>query len=200
MIKIGLTGSIGMGKSETAKIFSNLGIPVYDADASVHKLYKPGNKGALAVRNLFPEAINKDGSVNRKILGDKVVGNTSNIKKLEKAIHPLLVIDRQFFFERYKKSKAIVLDIPLLYETGGEKNVDYIVVVSTSKKLQKKRVLKRSDMTEEKFNKILNSQIPNKKKCEMADFVVDTSISIDDAEKQVLNILKKLELKWEKLY
>ena len=78
MIKIGLTGSIGMGKSETAKIFSNLGIPVYDADASVHKLYKPGNKGALAVRNLFPEAINKDGSVNRKILGDKVVGNTPN--------------------------------------------------------------------------------------------------------------------------
>ena len=102
MIKIGLTGSIGMGKSETAKIFSNLGIPVYDADASVHKLYKPGNKGALAVRSLFPEAINKDGSVNRKILGDKVVGNTPNIKKLEKAIHPLLVIDRQFFFEKYK--------------------------------------------------------------------------------------------------
>ena len=195
MIKIGLTGSIGMGKSETAKIFSNLGIPVYDADAAIHKLYKSGNKGALAVKILFPEAINKDGSVNRKVLGDKVIGNNTSIKKLERVIHPLLVTDRELFFKKYKESKAVVLDIPLLYETGGEKNVDYVVVVSTSKKLQKQRVLKRPNMTEEKLDEILNSQILNETKCEMADFIVDTSISIDDAKKQVLNVLKILELK-----
>ncbi|MEC8019948.1 MAG: dephospho-CoA kinase [Pseudomonadota bacterium] len=193
MIKIGLTGSIGMGKSETAKIFNGLGVPVYDADASVHKLYEAGNKGALAVKNLYPEAISKDGSVDREVLGGIVVGNKNKIKKLEEIIHPLLQEDRTIFFEKNINEKVVILDIPLLYETNGEKHVDYVIVVSTSEKIQRERVLKRPDMTDDKFNKILISQIPNTIKCQKADFIIDTSISIDDAEKQALNILEEIE-------
>lgn len=193
MIKIGLTGSIGMGKSETARIFSSLGIPVYDADASVHKLYESGNIGALAIKKIFPEAISDDGSVDRKILGGIVVGNKTNIKKLEDIIHPLLKNDRLDFFEKNINEKIVVLDIPLLFETKGESQVDYVVVVSTSDNIQKQRVLERPDMTEDKFEKILLSQMPNEVKCQKADFIIDTSISIDDAKKQVLNILKKIE-------
>tara|TARA_B100001079_G_scaffold31337_1_gene23681 strand:- start:1456 stop:2040 length:585 start_codon:yes stop_codon:yes gene_type:complete len=193
MIKIGLTGSIGMGKSETARIFSGLGIPVYDADASVHKLYEPGKTGAIAIKKIFPEAISDDGSVDRKILGGIVVGNKTNIKKLEDIIHPLLKNDRLDFFEKNINEKIVVLDIPLLFETKGESQVDYVVVVSTSDNIQKQRVLERPDMTEDKFEKILLSQMPNEAKCKKADFIIDTSISIDDAKKQVLNILKKIE-------
>lgn len=193
MIKIGLTGSIGMGKSETARIFSGLGIPVYDADASVHKLYESGKAGAIAIKKIFPEAISDDGSVDRKILGGIVVGNKTNIKKLEDIIHPLLKNDRLDFFEKNINEKIVVLDIPLLFETKGESQVDYVVVVSTSDNIQKQRVLERPDMTEDKFEKILLSQMPNEAKCKKADFIIDTSISIDDAKKQVLNILKKIE-------
>ena len=193
MIKIGLTGSIGMGKSETARIFSGLGIPVYDADASVHKLYESGKTGAIAIKKIFPEAISDDGSVDRKILGGIVVGNKTNIKKLEDTIHPLLKNDRLDFFEKNINEKIVVLDIPLLFETKGESQVDYVVVVSTSDNIQKQRVLERPDMTEDKFEKILLSQMPNEAKCKKADFIIDTSISIDDAKKQVLNILKKIE-------
>ena len=192
MIIIGLTGSIGMGKTETARIFSNLGIPVYDADASVHKIYESGNIGALAIKKLFPEAISADGSVDRKILSSIVVGNKTNIKKLEEIIHPLLKKDRLVFFEKNKNKKIVVLDIPLLFETKGESQVDYVVVVSTSKNIQKQRVLARSNMTEDKFEKLLLSQMPNEIKCQKADFVIDTSISIDDAKKQVLNMLEKI--------
>tara|TARA_B100001059_G_scaffold69469_1_gene66558 strand:+ start:131 stop:715 length:585 start_codon:yes stop_codon:yes gene_type:complete len=193
MIKIGLTGSIGMGKSETARIFSGLGIPVYDADASVHKLYESGKTGAIAIKKIFPEAISDDGSVDRKILGGIVVGNKTNIKKLEDIIHPLLKNDRLDFLGKNINEKIVVLDIPLLFETKGESQVDYVVVVSTSDNIQKQRVLERPDMTEDKFEKILLSQMPNEAKCKKADFIIDTSISIDDAKKQVLNILKKIE-------
>ena len=182
-----------MGKSETARIFSSLGIPVYDADASVHKLYESGNTGALAIKKIFPEAILGDGSVDRKILGGIVVGNKTNIKKLEDTIHPLLKNDRLDFFEKNINEKIVVLDIPLLFETKGESQVDYVVVVSTSDNIQKQRVLERPDMTEDKFEKISLSQMPNEAKCKKADFIIDTSISIDDAKKQVLNILKKIE-------
>ena len=192
MIKIGLTGSIGMGKTETAKIFNSLKIPVYDADASVHKIYESGNIGALAIKDIFPEAISADGSVDREILGSIVVGNKTNIKKLEEIIHPLLKEDRIDFFKKNINEKIVVLDIPLLLETNGESQVDYVVVVSTSENIQKQRVLKRPNMTEDKFEKILLSQMPNDIKCQKADFIIDTSISIDDAKKQVLNILKKI--------
>jgi len=159
----------------------------------VHKIYESGNIGALAIKKLFPEAISADGSVDRKILSSIVVGNKTNIKKLEEIIHPLLKEDRLVFFEKNKNKKIVVLDIPLLLETKGESQVDYVVVVSTSKNIQKQRVLARSNMTEDKFEKLLLSQMPNEIKCQKADFVIDTSISIDDAKKQVLNMLKKIE-------
>lgn len=193
MIKIGLTGSIGMGKSETAKIFLSLGLPVYDADEAVHRLYKKGNKGSEAVKLLFPNTITTEGDVNRVLLGEAVVGNSENLKKLETVIHPLVADDRSYFFEKNINAKIVVLDIPLLFETGGDKFVDHTVVVSTSKNIQKKRVLARPNMTEEKFKKILSKQIPNEEKCKRADFVIDTSISIDDARKQVKNVIVKLE-------
>ena len=192
MIKIGLTGSIGMGKSETAKIFQELGFPVYDADASVHKLYGKDQKGAMAVKKIFPGALSPEGSVDRKILSDTVVGDKNKLKILESIIHPLLVEDRELFFEKNKSLKAVVLDIPLLFETGGDINVDYTVVVFTSYEIQKKRVLGRENMSEEKFKKIISLQLPSSDKCAKADFIIDTSISIDDAKKQVKNIILSL--------
>ena len=192
MIKVGLTGSIGMGKTATAKLFLKLGVPVYDADASVHKLYQNGQEGSIKIQTLFPNVISKTGDVDRELLSKEVVGNKEKIKNLESIVHPLLIDSRKLFLKKNKDSKLCVFDIPLLFETGGEKSVDLTVVVSTSYEIQKKRVLLRKNMTEEKFEKILSLQIPNEEKCKKADFIIDTSINIDDAEKQVKNIIMSL--------
>ena len=192
MIKIGLTGSIGMGKTETGKMFSELGFPLYDADAAVHKLYGTGQKGSEKIKEKFPNSINPDGSVNRKSLSTDVLGDPENIKSLESIIHPLVGEDRKGFFDENAKAKAVVLDIPLLFETGGEKFVDYIVVVDAPREIQEERVLSRPNMTKEKFEKIITQQIPNHEKKKKADFIVDTSISIEDARNQVANIVKKI--------
>ena len=193
MIKIGLTGSIGMGKTETGKIFSQFGLPVYNADNAVHRLYAPGQKGAEKIKEIFPGAINPDGSVNRENLSKEVLGDTEKIKILEGIIHPLVGEDREIFFLENSDSRAVVLDIPLLFETGGENFVDIIVVVDAPKDIQEKRVLSRTNMTKEKFEKIVAEQIPNEVKKEKADFVVDTSISIKDATRQVEAIVKKIK-------
>ena len=192
MIKIGLTGSIGMGKTATGKIFSELGLPLYDADAAVHKLYGAGQKGSEKIKEKFPNSINPDGSVNRKSLSTEVLGDPEKIKSLENIIHPLVGEDRKVFFDENAKAKAVVLDIPLLFETGGEKFVDYIVVVDAPREIQEERVLSRPNMTKEKFEKIITQQIPNHEKKKKADFIVDTSISIEDARNQVANIVKKI--------
>ena len=192
MIKIGLTGSIGMGKTETGKMFSELGFPLYDADAAVHKLYGPGQKGSEKIKEKFPNSINPDGSVNRESLSTEVLGDPEKIKSLENIIHPLVGEDRKVFFDENAKAKAVVLDIPLLFETGGEKFVDYIVVVDAPREIQEERVLSRPNMTKEKFEKIITQQIPNHEKKKKADFIVDTSISIEDARNQVANIVKKI--------
>ena len=192
MLKIGLTGSIGMGKTETGKIFSELGLPLYDADAAVHKLYGPGQKGSEKIKAKFPNSINPDGSVNRESLSTEVLGDPEKIKSLENIIHPLVGEDRKVFFDENAKAKAVVLDIPLLFETGGEKFVDYIVVVDAPREIQEERVLSRPNMTKEKFAKIITQQIPNHEKKKKADFIVDTSISIEDARNQVANIVKKI--------
>ena len=192
MLKIGLTGSIGMGKTATGKIFSELGLPVYDADAAVHKLYGAGQKGSEKIKEKFPNSINPDGSVNRKSLSTEVLGDPEKIKSLENIIHPLVGEDRKVFFDENAKAKAVVLDIPLLFETGGEKFVDYIVVVDAPREIQEERVLSRPNMTKEKFEKIITQQIPNHEKKKKADFIVDTSISIEDARNQVANIVKKI--------
>ena len=192
MLKIGLTGSIGMGKTTTGKIFSELGLPLYDADAAVHKLYGAGQKGSEKIKEKFPNSINPDGSVNRESLSTEVLGDPEKIKSLENIIHPLVGEDRKVFFDENAKAKAVVLDIPLLFETGGEKFVDYIVVVDAPREIQEERVLSRPNMTKEKFEKIITQQIPNHEKKKKADFIVDTSISIEDARNQVANIVKKI--------
>jgi len=193
MIKIGLTGSIGMGKTETGKIFSELGFPIYNADDVVHKLYEPGQKGAEKIKEVFPDSINSDGSVNRESLSAEVLGNVEKIRVLESIIHPLVGEDREIFFEENVDSPAVVLDIPLLFETGGEKFVDIVVVVDAPADIQEERVLSRPNMTKEKLEKIIAEQIPNDIKKEKADFVVDTSVSIEDAKLQVIKILKKIK-------
>ena len=193
MIKIGLTGSIGMGKTETGKIFSEFGFPLYNADNAVHRLYTPGQKGAEKIKEIFPAAINPDGSVNRENLSKEVLGDTEKIKILEGIIHPLVGEDREVFFLENSDSHAVVLDIPLLFETGGEKFVDIVVVVDAPIDIQEKRVLSRPNMTKEKFEKIVAEQIPNRVKKEKADFVVDTSISLEDATRQVGEIVKKIK-------
>ena len=193
MIKIGLTGSIGMGKTETGKIFSELGFPVYNADDAVHKLYGPGQKGSEKIKEIFPNSINPDGSVNREILSAEVLGDVDKIRALESIIHPLVGEDREIFFKKNADSPAIILDIPLLFETGGEKFVDLVIVVDAPQYIQEERVLSRPNMTKEKFEKIIAEQIPNDVKKKKADFIVDTSISIEDARKQVENIIRKIK-------
>ncbi len=193
MIKIGLTGSIGMGKTETGKIFSEFGFPLYNADNAVHRLYTPGQKGAEKIKETFPAAINPDGSVNRENLSKEVLGDTEKIKILEGIIHPLVGEDREIFFLENSNAHAVVLDIPLLFETGGEKYVDIIVVVDVPKDIQEKRVLSRTNMTKEKFEKIIAEQMPNDLKKEKADFVVNTSTGIEDARRQVGEIVKKIK-------
>lgn len=193
MIKIGLTGSIGMGKTETGKIFSELGFPVYNADDAVHKLYGPGQKGSEKIKEIFPDSINPDGSVNREILSAEVLGDVDKIRALESIIHPLVGEDREIFFKKNSDSPAIILDIPLLFETGGEKFVDLVIVVDAPQDIQEERVLSRPNMTKEKFEKIIAEQIPNDVKKKKADFIVDTSISIEDARIQVENIIRKIK-------
>ena len=193
MIKIGLTGSIGMGKTETGKIFSEFGFPLYNADNAVHRLYTPGQKGAEKIKETFPAAINPDGSVNREKLSKEVLGDKEKIKILEGIIHPLVGEDREIFFLENSNAHAVVLDIPLLFETGGEKYVDIIVVVDVPKDIQEKRVLSRTNMTKEKFEKIIAEQMPNELKKEKADFVVNTSTGIEDARRQVGEIVKKIK-------
>ena len=192
MITIGLTGSIGMGKTETSKIFLSYGIPVYDADKAVHNLYGPNKKGSLAIKNIFPNCINEDGSVNREILSKEVLDNKEKIKSLEQIIHPLVAEDRKIFFYENRNAKIIILDIPLLFETGAQKDVDYIIVVDAPDTVQKERVMARPNMTEEKFHKIISQQIPNHVKKQKADFIIDTSVSINHAKTQVKNIIEKI--------
>lgn len=192
MITIGLTGSIGMGKTETSKIFLSYGIPVYDADKAVHNLYGPNKKGSLAIKNIFPNCINEDGSVNRDILSKEVLGDKEKIKSLEQIIHPLVAEDRKIFFYENRNAKIIILDIPLLFETGGHKDVDFVIVVDAPDAVQKERVMARPNMTEKKFRKIISQQIPNHVKKDKADFIIDTSVSISNAKTQVKNIIEKI--------
>ena len=175
MIIIGLTGSIGMGKSTTADMFRQEGVPVHDADASVHKLYE--GKAAPLIEAAFP-GTTFNGKVDRRKLGKKVIGNPQAMITLEKLVHPLVAERRNDFLAKMELSGATmsVLDIPLLFETGGDQLCDVIVVVTAPPEEQKRRVLAREGMDEKKFEKILASQMPDAEKRARADFVVDTSL------------------------
>jgi dephospho-CoA kinase len=188
---LGLTGSIGMGKSTTAKLFAEAGVPVYDADAAVHRLYE--GEAAPAIEAAFP-GTTMGGKVDRAKLSARVVHDPVAIKQLEQIVHPMLGASRQKFFADAESAKApvVVLDIPLLFETGGEKRVDAIVVVSTSPELQRERVLARGTMDEAKLDAIIAKQMPDAEKRKRADFVVDTSHGLEPVRAQITHILDEV--------
>ncbi|MBR0819206.1 dephospho-CoA kinase [Bradyrhizobium liaoningense] len=188
---LGLTGSIGMGKSTTAKLFAEAGVPVYDADAAVHQLYE--GEAAPAIEAAFP-GTTANGKVDRPKLSARVVHDPAAIKQLEQIVHPMLGASRQKFFADAEAAAApvVVLDIPLLFETGGEKRVDAVVVVSTSPELQRKRVLERGTMDEAKLDAIIAKQTPDAEKRKRADFVVDTSHGLEPVRAQITHILAEV--------
>lgn len=190
MIILGLTGSIGMGKSTTAKLFAEAGVPVYDADAAVHKLYE--GEAAPAIEAAFP-GTTVNGKVDRARLSAKVVHDPAAMKQLEQIVHPMLGASRQKFFENAERSGApvVVVDVPLLYETGGEKRVDAVVVVTTTLEIQRERILARGTMTNEALDSILARQLPDAEKRKRADFVVDTSHGLDPVRARLRDILEQ---------
>jgi dephospho-CoA kinase len=188
MFIIGLTGSVGMGKSTTARLFAEQGVPVHDADAVVHRLYE--GEAVAAIEAAFPGATT-GGKVDRSRLAVLVLDDPSALKRLEVIVHPLVQAAEQELLARAQArgEKVAVLDIPLLFETGGDQRVDAVVVVSAPTEMQQARVLARPGMTWEKLEAILRKQMPDEEKRRRADFVVDTSRGIDDARDQVRAIL-----------
>jgi dephospho-CoA kinase len=191
MLILGLTGSIGMGKSTTAKLFVEAGVPVYDADAAVHKIYE--GEAAPAVEAAFP-GTTVDGKVDRAKLSAKVVHDPAAIKQLEQIVHPMLGASRQKFLAEAERSgtPVVVMDIPLLFETGGEKRVDAVVVVTTTPENQRQRTLARGAMTNEALDSILARQLPDAEKRKRADFVVDTSHGLDPVRAAIRDILAEV--------
>lgn len=194
MLLVGLTGSIGMGKSETAKMFARLGVPVYDADSAVHTLYDKGGDAVAPIAAVFPDAV-RDGAVDRTRLSALVVGKPESLARLEAIVHPLVHAEQARWLDARAAEghSMVVLDIPLLLEGGGRARVDVIVVVSAPADLQRARVLARPGMTPEKFDAILLKQMPDDVKRTHADFVVDTSQGLDHAFAQVQKIVDVLK-------
>ena len=171
--RLGLTGSIAMGKSTTAAMFAAEGVPVWDADATVHRLYGPGQPAALAIAILFPQAVAPDGSVSRPALRAMIAADATVLDRLNAAIHPLVAADRAAFLAA-TTADVVLLDIPLLYETGAETQCDAVAVVSTTAENQRERVLSRG-MTEDDFHMILSRQMPDIEKRARADYLIDTT-------------------------
>lgn len=190
MLIIGLTGSIGMGKSTTAKMFREAGVPVYDADAAVADLYETGGAAVAPLEEAFP-GVTKDGAVDREALRQRVLGNDQAMSKLNSIVHPLVGADRVHFFKDAERAGAdmVVLDIPLLYETGGDANMDAVVVVSAPPEQQRERVLARPGMTPDRLDAILSRQMHDAEKRARAHFVVDTGRGLEPAREQVAEII-----------
>lgn len=193
MFVLGLTGSLGMGKSATAKMFAEEGVPVHDADAAVHRLYEA--EAAPLIEAAFPGTTG-GGKVDREKLAQRVLGDPAAIKKLEAIVHPLVRnSEEKFLVEAARKGAAVaVLDIPLLFETGGDDRCDAVIVVSAPSDVQRARVFERSGMTEQKFAAILAQQMSDAEKRKRADFVVDTSEGFDAARAQVRDILARIAI------
>jgi dephospho-CoA kinase len=191
---VGLTGSIGMGKTTTSFMFKDLGVRVWDADSAVHRLYGTAGKGGAALLPIFPDVVREDGSVDRDALSQHVIGNPLALKQLETIIHPLVGQDRADFLHQARQDGAamVLLDVPLLFETGGNAFVDQLIVVSCDHALQRTRVLARSGMTEEKFASILSRQTPDADKRAQADFVITTDDGLDHTRKQVLEVYNQI--------
>lgn len=188
---LGLTGSIGMGKSTVAAMFRDLGVPVFDADAAVHELQGPGGMLLPAIEAAFPGTTGPLG-VDRQKLGAAVFGDPAALKRLEAIVHPAVAAMRTTFLQDQATQPLIVFDIPLLYEKGTAAQVDAVVVVSAAPEAQRQRVLARPGMTEEKFAQILALQVPDTEKVRRADYVIDTSSSLAETRQAVTNLVRKL--------
>ena len=188
MIRLGLTGSIGMGKSTVAKMFAEEGVPVFDADAAVHRLQGPEGALVAKIEESFPGTTGA-GGVNRGALAERVLGEPAALRRLEALIHPAVAREREAFLTANAAAPVAVLDIPLLFEAGGSEQVDKIVVVSAPAEVQRERVLGRPGMTPEKLARILERQLPDEEKRARADFVVDTSGPLEDTRRAVRRIL-----------
>ncbi|MEZ6022757.1 MAG: dephospho-CoA kinase [Hyphomonadaceae bacterium] len=193
MILVGLTGSIGMGKSTVGQMFAEEGAPLFDADAAVHALYAKGGAAVAPVEAAFP-GVMRDGAIDRAELSKRVVGDADAMKRLEAIVHPLVAQTRVDFLAEAAADGAdvVVLDIPLLFEGGGRGALDKVVVVSAPAAVQRARVLARPGMTAEKFEALLARQTPDAEKRAQADFVIDTSGSLDDSRAQVRAVLDAL--------
>ncbi|SMD10286.1 dephospho-CoA kinase [Fulvimarina manganoxydans] len=192
MIRLGLTGSIGMGKSTTAEMFVAEGIPIHSADAAVHRLY--AGRAAPLIEDAFPGVV-ENGVVDRARLSERVLGDKTALKRLEAIIHPLVREEEERFVAEAEAggSWLVVLDIPLLYETGAEARCDKVLVVTAAPDIQQARVLARPGMTAEKFEAILRSQVPDAEKRRRADFLVETGSGIEPARMRVRQIIAELQ-------
>lgn len=189
--KLGLTGSIGMGKSTVAAMFADLGVPVFDADAAVHRLQGKGGRLVAAIEAAFPDTTGPEG-VNRTALGETVLGKPELLKRLEAIVHPAVGEERAAFLAQHAAAPLVVFDVPLLFETGGEARVDKIAVVSAPAAVQRSRVLARPGMTEARFEAILARQTPDAEKRARADYVIDTGGSLAATRQRVAEIVADL--------
>lgn len=190
---VGLTGSIGMGKSTVAGMLRDLGVPVFDADATVHELYAKGGAGAAAISEVWPDAV-VDGAVDRARLSARLMGNPDAFARLNAIVHPL-VREREIGFRAAAEAagaKLFVVDVPLLFETGGRDRFDTILVVSAPADVQRARVLARPGMSPEKFAMILGKQVPDAEKRAGADHVIDTGVGLDETRAQVQRLVEEL--------
>ena len=189
MFKLGLTGSIGMGKSATAAMFRQAGVPVHDADEVVHALYR--GRAVLLIEAAFPGTV-IDGFVDRAALSKVLFEDESRLRALERIVHPLVREERETFLRANAHAPAVILDIPLLFETGGERDTDAVALVTAPKSVQRERVLARPAMTEEKFQAILAKQMPDSEKRRRAHFLIETGFGFAHAERRVRAVLRAI--------
>ncbi len=200
-VLVGLTGSIGMGKSTTARLFNQEGCPVWDADAAVHRLYAPGGAAVAPLAEVFPEAVD-EGGISRARLKSIITADPSALARIESIVHPLVARDRANFVQNHRtnltdltqSNPILVLDIPLLFETGADKGMDYTVVVSAPAEVQRTRVLERGTMTPEQFENIMQKQMPDAEKRARADYVITTD-TLESARAQVQSVLRDIRQK-----
>jgi dephospho-CoA kinase len=195
MIVLGLTGSIGMGKSTAAAVIRRLGVLLYDADAEIHKMLGPGGAAVAAVEAAFPGVRGEDGAIDRRRLGARVFGKPEELRRLERILHPMVrAVERRWVAQqRVRGAKLVVLDIPLLFETDRIDRVDGVIVVSAPLRLQRARVMRRPGMSAERFSAVLASQFPDRKKRQRADFVVSTALSRAVAARQLEAIVRRVK-------